>query len=454
MTGSVSSVALQLPEVKSIVPFPMPAALHQPRLAEALIHLVQWAVGDAVECYIPNRSEEADIILCIGTDVAAPPGSLALHAVAGGWYAWTGLPGNLPKSFLPETDSNPLGPFLAASMLASEVFKHSRSLCRGRWLENFGYCLWNGREARWDELPPGPRIANLDLPPLYVVGAGAVGQGLIYILGAAALGQSYIVTIDDDIHDRTNLNRCFLAGVEDVGKHKVEAVKRYRRSGGLNGLEFPGSLSEYLKRSKQNLRADLIESERNDRYRCIVSCVDKGASRQDIQGLWPDLVLGGSTLNLTAKANVYDLHAGTACLGCHNPAERDGEELRKVEQRIRAMSPDEQRAYFSSADNAGAILDYITSGEKCGTIGEAAFRAHATQATKEFSVSFVSMASAILLAARLLNRLVFRTGPEAQLPNSSSLAFLNGSVEHCQLAVDHDCPRCGGDPISAVKNIA
>src|SRR5712664_3242093 len=104
---------------------------------------------------------------------------------------------------------------------------------------------------------------------------------------------------------------------------------------------FGGSSDAVVKRAAR-LRAELAQAEVEGRYGPVVSCVDKGKSRQDIQGLHPRLVLGGSALGLSAKTNVYDGVPGTPCLGCHTPAERDGDCLRELEKRLRALAPAEQ----------------------------------------------------------------------------------------------------------------
>jgi hypothetical protein len=326
----------------------------------------------------------------------------------------------------------------------------SRGLERGRWIEEFGHSLWSGETGDWSELVDGPPLAGAELPPIYVVGAGAVGQGLLNLMGAAHFGSTYVVTLDDDRHDRTNLNRCFLAGVDDQDLSKVDAVRRFRQLAGFDGFEFKGALRDYLASPKPSLKEDLAALEAQDIYEYVVSCVDKGTSRQDVQGLWPKLIFGGSTSGLSAKTNVYDLAAGSPCLGCHNPPEKDGESLRKLEQHARRLTPDEQRAFFDGkVSDVQAVLDYLEAGEKCGMVGEAAFRAVALESSREFSVSFVSMAAAVLLASRLFNRLAFHNQVELGRPWMTSLAFRNMSVSDDNLTVDGSCRRCGGDPSTA-----
>ncbi len=451
MTDLVAAIEVDLPEVETRVPLPF--ADLKPDLRQTMVDLARWAVGNEVAIEIEPTDTSADIWLCIGEDVQAPTGIFSLHALANGWRAWVGTPDHLPEAPCSFTSHNPLGPFLAATLLVGEVFKRGRGITRGRWVEDIGHSLWTGETAPWPELEDGPELAGLSLPAFYLIGAGAVGQGVINLVGATGFSSSYVVTIDDDHHDATNLNRCFVAGVGDQGNPKVDAVANYRLLAGVDGFEFPGTLAEYLRRSKVGLSLALAEQEADDRFDCVLSCVDKGTSRQDVQGLWPRLLMGGSTLGLAAKTNVYDLAAGTACLGCHNPPEDDGERLRQVERQVRNMDAEERRLFLKGVANIDAVLAYLDSAETCGKAGEADFRAFATERHREFSVSFVSMAAAILLASRLFARLLFEGGPN-ELPPMTSIAFLKGSLEHGRISVDCNCRRCGGNAAESFRRNA
>jgi hypothetical protein len=240
-----------------------------------------------------------------------------------------------------------------------------------------------------------------------------------------------------------------VAGVADKKGRKIDAITRYRKLTGVGGFEHFGTINDYVRRNKPGLPGGLVAREAEDHFDCVISCVDKGTSRQDVQGLWPALIIGGSTFGLCAKTNVYDLVSGSACLGCHNPPERDGEQLRKVEQIVRSMSREDRRTYLAGAKNVEDILGYLATAEQCGVAGEADFRAFATDQVREFSVSFVSMAAATMLASRLFARLLFSDTSEFSRAPMTSMAFLNGTVEDGVIAVDPTCRRCGGNPAQA-----
>ena len=222
----------------------------------------------------------------IKIDISADPRAGAnFYAWGAGWRSWVGA---MPSTFeIDEMAPGCLEPYFAAAMVAGEVFKVSKGLLKGRLASDDAYSLWTGELGEWDDVAEGPSMVGMTLPPLYLVGAGAVGQGLMQVLGASGLRDPYVVTIDHDYHDEkgTNLNRCFLAGMADILQPKVDAIKRYRSSTGLDGYEFEGKLNDYLTAAKPGLRSAVAESEARDRYDVVVSAVDLNRSRQDIQGL-------------------------------------------------------------------------------------------------------------------------------------------------------------------------
>lgn len=330
-------------------------------------------------------------------------------------------------------------------MLAGEVFKRARGLTNGKYLESFGYSLWTGQTGKWTVLENGPELRQVELPPLYVVGAGAVGQAFIQIVGSSALSSAYLVTIDDDAHDDTNLNRCFLAGVKDVEHDKIDVIERYRKAAGLEGIEFVGTIKDYVNAWNTKVRDDLARKEDNDLYEIVISCVDKGTSRQDIQGLAPRLSFGGSTQGLRAQANVYDSASDTPCLACHNPPEKDGEAFRKLEQELRALTREQQIAWLrDKVDHVDAVLEYLESTDGCGSVGEAELKSLATRSTREFSASFISMAAGVLLAAKIFAWSLQGRDPSIVRDPMTILSFRNLRVEDALQAKDSACRHCGG----------
>jgi len=443
LVKTVSRVQVALPSGPWQVPMGWPGGALSP--ADTLAELATWATGGEVPISVGD-GDACDLTICVGPRPRGFADPVDLCVFGSGWRAWAGDETHLPAFPLQDLKQcNPLGPYLAACLAAGEVFKRARRPKRGAVASNFGYSLWTGLEGAWPALGDGPPLRGMTLPPFYIVGAGAVGQGLHAILAAAELQAAYLVTLDDDIHDGTNLNRCVLAGVGDVDHPKTEAITRCREAASLDGLEFPGTLAHYVVRGNSaGLRADAAALEADDRYPIVISAVDKNTSRQDIQGLAPDLVIGGSTVGLSAKSNVYDGSEGAPCLACHNPPEDDGARLREVEQRVRKMSEEELRAHLGGqVEELERVIAYLHGAEKCGSVGEAQFQAFATKRDKEFSVSFVSMTAAVLLTARLIHQLA-QDSEKRRRPRMSTVAFRNLATGDDALSQDSSCPRCRG----------
>nr|WP_246415860.1 ThiF family adenylyltransferase [Novosphingobium taihuense] len=368
-----------------------------------------------------------------------------LYVTGAGWIAWIGA--RQPDLVIGSDAPNPIGPWFAACLAAAEVFKRSRGLERGRFARDEGYALWDGATGSLPTLRDGPSLEGCVLPPFYLVGGGAVGQALVALLGTSEI-PSFIVTIDDDVHDRTNLNRCAIAGKDDVTHPKIDAVTRYRGLTGLAGVEFQGTLQQFHQRGPlAEMPAELHTKQANDQFDLIVSAVDKNTSRWDLQGLAPGRIIGGSTDQLTAKAMTYGEHADGPCLACHNPREEDGARRRVFEQKIRGLDEPAARALLNTlginAAEADAVLAYVRDAPVCGSLGDRVLRSLATTAPSEFSVSFVSLAAAILAFVRLIQISCFAdTAPVRSV--MSSMAFRNLSYADDGLAHDAKCPFCRG----------
>ena len=155
--------------------------------------LAEWAVNGAVTVSTTETETTADHTIFVG-DVPTEPNLSqgdSLLLIGDGWRAWVGDPFRAPRSVSP-TNSNPLGPFLAAALAAGEIFKRSRGIRRGKFLSEAGYSLWSGAvSSAWDALEEDPLVAGAALPPVHVVGAGAVGNALAYVV--AGLSEAYLV---------------------------------------------------------------------------------------------------------------------------------------------------------------------------------------------------------------------------------------------------------------------
>lgn len=437
LVGRVEVVASETPAL-----IRMPNGDSARSLPECLQRIAAWAVNDAIPVATVLTAASVDYTVFIGEAPMAPDsvGGHSLLAIGEGWRAWVGEPSHAMPLVVP-TSSNPLGPFLAAALVAGEIFKRGRGIRRGRFLSADGYSLWSGISSpNWIDLHEGPQIANAIVPPVHVIGAGAVGNALSYIVANLGLSEGSLVLIDDDRYDETNLNRCLLAGWRDLGNHKVDAIARALDAGRVGVFPFSQTIKSYVTDARVGLRADVARQVDDLVFAIVASCVDKGMSRQDIQGLRPDLLLGGSTLSLQAKSNLYSRRPGAACLACFNPSERDGDKIRTLENQLRRMPADERDRFLRAHGlNAKAIEEYLTS-VPCGGLGEAALRDFVARPPAEFSAGFVSLGAGLLLAAALLRNATFSASAMMR-KDMSTLNFLNGGFMDAWLAADEACEQ-------------
>lgn len=421
-----------------------PGDPNQDSLWMSLDALVDWAVGKEVRICCRSAPSSADITIAIGCPDQLPANLPvdSLFAIGSGWRVWVGVAEKAPHGIAPVKE-DPMGSFLAASIVAGEVFKRARLAVRGAPILAGGYSLWSRTSSEsWHDLADGPTLRNRTLPPLHVFGVGAVGNALIYTLTAAQLNAPYYVLIDDDKYDKTNLNRCMLAGVRDIDHDKVAAVSDYVKGHGGDAAPFPCTLQDYVVAAKPDLRDDVAAAVKSYQFGLVASCVDKNSSRQSIQGLWPSLIVGASTLGLNARSDVYNINEQTACLACHNPVEPDGEKIRALQAKLREMQPRDRRDFLLAHGlHAEAIEAYLNAPE-CGKVGESELRALALKGSPQFSVGFVSMTAGVFLACALLKLSIFDQSDE-YASSMTAFSFWNGRLQPSTLSIDTKCQlRC------------
>ena len=188
---------------------------------------------------------------------------------------------------------------------------------------------------------------------------------------------------------------------------------------GFGHFAHPRTWQDYVGRQgREPNRPDLAALENSFRYRLVLSCVDDNGARHAIQNFWPEMIIGGSTLGLTAKAIAYDMAGDQLCLKCFNPVVERNELVNKRIEEARAMDPDDRVRFFTGLgiDPAKAAEHLRNPG--CGQLSEQDLDRFAA-GEPMMSVGFVSVAAGVLLAAQLL-RLV-HSGREGLVAQGSTL---------------------------------
>ena len=228
-----------------------------------------------------------------------------------------------------------------------------------------------------------------------------------------------------------------LAGTKDLEERKVLAIARVMKASNIGCFPFRGTIKSYAADMRTGLRADVAERSTTWYFRQSFPVWIR-EHRQDVQELRPHLLLGDGTLNLQAKINLYGRRPGAACLTCFNPAEKDGEKIRALEDQLRKMPAEERRVYLTTRGLDAVAIDQYLAGAPCGGLGEAALRDFVTSPPAEFSAGFVSLGAGLLLASALLRSTAF-DGIAPTRDDMNTLNFLNGGFIDAGLAADDSC---------------
>jgi hypothetical protein len=281
----------------------------------------------------------------------------------------------------------------SSTILAGEVFKTIRGYdVHRRNTTPVIMSLW--AFETYDDLAQAPKtpvdVTAIPLP--YLVGAGAVGQALAATFMTSRVVPRQIILIDHDSIDAelTNLNRYCLSLPSNTGRNKAELISEHLTRAGVESFHFSGTWADYVQagRSKK-VPAQVDAAEREARYEYIVSCVDKNTSRHDLQRMWPRLIVGASTLGMSAVIQIYNLSADHECLMCFNPLEADGWTLEGEVARLKLLSDTERDAEALRVGVDPASLIAHLQDPKCGTLGEAELRRFQPSASRhDWSVSF------------------------------------------------------------------
>lgn len=379
-----------------------------PSLEQTLLNCIRLVAGEHVAAlHAANAdSAQAEIEIIVGTSRQEPRAPIQITTHADGWRLFVGrqeaVPQDAPVSALP------FGPYLAACFTAGEVFKHLRGLRanKGHFLgrdRDINISAWScGAAPAWHELTPDPPIGHIELPALYIPGAGAVGQAAALAFGALPDAAGHITTADDDCLDLTNGNRYVLAQRSDNGAPKVPLLTRFLNTRGFSTYGFEGKWEKYVTRvDRKPNRSDIDTLEHRFRYGLVLSCVDDNGARHAIRNLWPDLIIGGSTLGLTAKVTTYDMSASQLCLKCYNPVVERNQRVKEQLARLKNAPSSEREAFFRSigVDPVRAAKHLEKAG--CGQLSERDLDRFAA-GEPTMSVGFVSAAAGVMLAAHVV----------------------------------------------------
>ena len=470
--GVMDTVTVHCPNVILTASLPHLSADTAPvRLHEALADLAaatadQQGRGPKLDIQLGAaiQSGGADTVtLMLGTEHASTLARMAGSGTdgatwvvaAGAWKLSIASPAALTGTEvarLPRLDED--GPISVAAWLASalgcaEAFKNIGRIKegRGRPIDAFSVNLWTltGSDGFAELDTTGGPAKPPWLPAHYVIGAGAVSEAYLAVLATSDV-VTELALLDDDVLDDTNLNRHIMAGWTDLDEPKAQLAQH--RLTGHQVRIFPVRLrwQNYLATppSERGARPEaLTAAECTSQYDLVISAVDRNDSRISIAASRPRVVLGGSTNGLTVEVGRYRADSDWQCLAC---ASRPEPHL-SIEQAAKELAGKPPIELAALARERGldlaALTEYLKR-PRCGSLGEREVQRFAAFTRPDWSVSFVSVASGVLLAARTLTH---AAGNDSELTETEGdtlrLWLGNATIARTAHRRNPDCRVCG-----------
>lgn len=394
-------------------------------LPTSIEHTIRMVAGPAMMVRVAEDLQRVvDIEVTVGATGELGMAKQHIGILGSGWNLYAGdskkMPGAMPVG------RNPFGPYFAACVAAGEVFKYLAGLRpgAGSYVDELCMSLWDyQKHADWKNLPSGEWPVALELPPFYLIGAGAVGQAMGAALIASGHLRGYVTVMDDDHIDGTNLNRYPLATQNDEGQIKSELLARNLRDGGFEVYSYNKRWPDYAyDQERPPQRDDLRGNEAEYRYGLVLSCVDKNSQRHAIQNFWPEFLMGGSTPGMGLAVAAYDMRSEYECLKCYNRPEPKDPTIEAIASELRTLAPEECKLQAEQRGVDWQLIEQYLANPRCGTLGEQEITKFYNAARdREWSVGFASVASGTLLAAQLVKYAL--KGREA-FKDGSTLRFI------------------------------
>lgn len=315
------------------------------------------------------------------------------------------------------SSNNPLAAGAAACIAAANVF-------RAVFVQELGQAALDTEVATslLDLRPESASTANPRLGPVrfddvHLVGAGAIGNGVLWALSRMDCKGTLHVIDPENVTD-SNLQRYVMLKASDSTKSKVELAKSWLENFGT-GLDVKPHLATW---------SEHVATLPEYKVQTVISAVDSARARIEIQASLPRYIFNGWTQRGEAGISRHDFLSDLACLAClylptgQAPSEdliiaralslgEDDLTVREVRRRLVLRVPTE-RAFLEQIANAASMeIDKLLSFENRllrdlyveGVCGGAVMEFHdaALKVKAEVPMGFQSALSGILLAAEL-----------------------------------------------------
>lgn len=351
--------------------------------------------------------DNAVAVLNVGTQVR--PDLRWTSIIANGWVARC-TSGSRPLPAGCEQD-NPSSSMLAASFGVTEVFKRVYGVPHEKapQVEDAAFSLF---EMSTSFTGLGPQLPqSIRLPTTLLLGAGAIGNGLVLLASQLPLTGSMLVVDKQDFGDE-NFGTCTLLDVTAwLGEPKAKMLGNWLSE--RSELDVKG-----LKTTIEEALANNLLAGKN--FDLVINGLDDIDARKAVQMLWPRLIVDGAINSAGAAVVTHSMaHRKFACLRCafdspkkdHITAQSEvtglsrqslqGDQNRPITDEDIAKAAEVVRPWLREQQRLGRTI--------CSTMQAAQAAGLGLRLKDGFmpSVPFVATAAAALVVAQVLRNLLW-----------------------------------------------
>jgi molybdopterin/thiamine biosynthesis adenylyltransferase len=337
-----------------------PTAVTHPNIeashVDDALHEVERQVGSSVDVETDPGTNAPDAVLHLGSGRIGTRDCFEVSVSSDGWLTEISTT-SVVAAFSDQV--NPVGAYTAGCIGCAEVFKHF--LQEGavdinapiEQIEDVTFSTFDYSTSPADPANP-PLPDDINVGELDVIGVGAGGGACIHVLSVLESLDGSIRLVDPDEVSRSNLNRYIWAVADDVDREKTTIGKEL--------LETQHAVDvEYYPVSFDDLSDRFFESGLD----LLISTVDKGEVRRNIQWEFPKNVLDAAT-DQRGKYVVSKIQFGeTQCLGCKYDQQGDDKrrEMEALSEHIglatdKLLELDQHNGAFSE-DQVAEIRRYV-----------------------------------------------------------------------------------------------
>jgi hypothetical protein len=410
-------------------------------LPAALLEVVARVGGAEIAGARASHADRPDAAILIGPGLGPSAcGCPAVAVIGDGWRV--ACSSRNPAPTAAGISTNPVGPYLAACLGTSFIFK--RLFGRPDEIETSAG-LWDWQSAPWATLMIGEEPDGIVLPDAYLLGNGAVGAAAAYTLAATPGLRGRLVAVDPQEMSTTDRNRLISGSYDAVGQAKVDLTRQLAEGTGVQVFPVRGRWpDDYVTNAARQIPNDMRARENEDRFEWILSCVDRNRDRQGIARYLPRHILGGSTDGLVAQGAYYSMTGRCECLACNHPI-LALETVEVLTPQLQLMKGADRFTWLQrrGADprTVAAIEEYLNAPE-CGGLGEAELARLGREGEVDWSVGFVSVAAGVMQAALFVQAAQRGTDEVVSRRSERRLLFWNNELAQSPAQRRRDCGLC------------